>query len=296
MRTIMLAALNVVLRPPHRVDRYTDLWRTAASARAPVPLRGDTGGLIGSAHFKDTGTRSERVEGDLYKFVSIDLQGKWLDLRTGRAAERQAVDQQVRIPTNLRPNLRSLPYVFFPRMHRLVFISHLDAKNALSPGMARRLVELCLNRTDIVEAFGKVEVTVEPDRETLKRILALPRLKKLRIEVSPPNALADVERKLFRTMEQQNADRLVQELESHHPDGLKPNQEVQQVAEIAQSNGVVSARGVNDSNRVVELSTADHPHQEKVVYNPNIATASDTLIERAPDIAIRLARQAREDG
>lgn len=220
----------------------------------------------------------------------------WLDLRTGRAAERQAVDQQVRIPTNLRPNLRVLPYVFFPRLHRLVFVSHLDAKNALSPGMARSLVEQCLSRPEVAEEFGKVEVTVEPDRETLTRIFALPRLKRLRIEVSPPNALADVERKLFRTMEQQNADRLVQELESHHPEGLKPSQEVQQVAEVAQSNGVVSAKGLNDSNRVVELSTADHPHQEKVVYNPNIATASDTLIARAPDIATRLARQAQSDG
>lgn len=295
MRTITLAALNVVLRPPHRAERYTDLWRAAATARAPVPLRGDTAGLIGSAHFRDTGTRNERVEGDLYKFVSIDLQGKWLDLRTGRAADRQAVDQQVRIPANLRPNLRTLPYVFFPRLHRLVFVSHLDAKSAMSPGMARRLIEQCLNREDLVETFGKVEVTIEPDRETLSRIFALPRLRRLRIEVSPPNALADVERRLFRTMEQQNADRLIQELESHHPDGLKPSQEVQQVAEVAQSNGVVSARGVNDSNRVVELSTADHPHQERVVYNPNVATASDTLNERAPDIAIRLARQVPED-
>jgi hypothetical protein len=296
MRTIVLAALNVVLRPPHRADRYTDLWRAAASARAPVPLRGDTGGLIGSAHFKDAGTRHERVEGDLYKFVSIDLQGNWLDLRTGRAAERQAVDQQVRIPANLRPNLRALPYVFFPKLHRLVFVSHLDAKNALSPGMARSLVEKCLSRPELAEEFGKVEVTVEPDRETLTRIFALPRLKRLRIEVSPPNALADVERKLFRAMEQQNADRFVQELESHHPEGLKPSQEIQQVAEVAQSNGVVTAKGTNESNRVVELSTADHPHQEKVVYNPNIATASDTLIERAPDIATRLARQVQSDG
>jgi hypothetical protein len=227
--------------------------------------------------------------------VSIDFKGKWLDLSTGNAADRKAVEQQVRIPENLRPNLRVLPYVFFPRVHRLVFASSLDAMNAISPSMARRLIEGCLNRPEIIEKFGRTQVTVEPNRESLRLIFALPKLKKLRIEVTPPNALADVERKLYQAMQQQNADRYVQELDSNHPKGLLPSKEVKEVAEVAQSNGVVTAKGVNDSGRVVELSTTDHPHQKKVVYDPNVVAARDAFLENAGDIAAALARSSNQD-
>jgi hypothetical protein len=295
VKTLTIAALNVVLPAPHRSSRYTDLWKAAVAFRDPVKLRGDTGGLIGTARLRNAGERDEHIVGDLFKFVNIDFDGKWLDLDTGRAADPDAVGRQVRIPENLRPNLRSLPYVFFPRLHRLAFVSHLDQKNSITPGMARSLVEQCLRRTDVLEVFGKVEVTVEPDRETLRRIFAMPKLKKLRIEVSPPNALADVERRLFKSMDDQNADRFVQELESKRHDGLKPSSEVRQVAEVAQSNGVVTAKGVNEDDRVVELSTEDHPHQEKLVYNPNLTTAMDALVERAADVVRRLVLRARQE-
>jgi hypothetical protein len=295
VRTITIAALNVVLPAPHRPSRYAELWTAASSIRGPVKLRGDTGGFIGSARHIDLGSRNERFEGDFFKFINIDTAGKWLDLRTGRAIDKDAVDRQVRIPENLRPNLRMLPYVFFPRSHRLVFVSHLDPKSSLSPSMARSLVEQCVQRADLVERFGKAEVTVEPDRETLRKIFSLPRLKTLRIEVSPPNALADVERRLFRLMDAQNADRLVQEYESKRPDGLRPTEDVKELAEVAQSNGVVSAKGVGDEGRVVSLSTEDHPHQEKIVFNPRLQTALHALLARAGGIVGRLLARERND-
>jgi hypothetical protein len=161
--------------------------------------------------------------------------------------------------------------------------------------MARSLVEQCVQRADLVERFGKAEVTVEPDRETLRKIFSLPRLKTLRIEVSPPNALADVERRLFRLMDAQNADRLVQEYESKRPDGLRPTEDVKELAEVAQSNGVVSAKGVGDEGRVVSLSTEDHPHQEKIVFNPRLQTALHALLARAGGIVGRLLARERND-
>jgi Domain of unknown function (DUF4747) len=294
MKTITVATLNITLPAPHKPQRYAELWLDAARSISAVKLRGDTGGLIGSAHTYKQGEISKYIYGDLYKFVNIDFAGKWLDLSTGQAAPPDAVDRQVRIPENLRPNLRFLPYVLFPKFHRIVFISYADQSNAISPGMAKSLVERCLTRSELIDKYGKVEVTVEPDRETLGRIFALPKLTQFRIEVSPPNALADIERKLFKMMDEQNADKFVQQLDSHDPRGLLLSNEIKQIAEVAQSNGAVFASGVNEQNRLVHVSTTDHPLLEKVTYNPKTTTPAESLIQKAQEIVQGLV--ARDQG
>lgn len=295
MRTIVLGALNVVMPKPHRAQRYAELWQRALGRIAPARVRGDIGGMIGSATIELRNSRPQHIWGDIYKFLNIDMKGKWLDVETGKAADPSIVRTQVQIPDNLRPNLRTFPYIFYPRTHSLVFVSHIDQRNNLSPDMARTMIEGCLRQPDFVSEYGRVEVTVEPDRETLGRILALPRLKFLYMEVSPPNALGDLEKKIFHWMDSQNADKYSQRLDSHHPDGLKIDKTTKEIAQVAQSNGVVEARGVDERGKVIQLSTNEHPLQKKVAYDPKITTVRDSLAIEAEVLQRVLSSRREED-
>ena len=127
MRTITISALNIALPPPHRSERYKALWLSAFDTQSPMRLRGDVGGLVGSAN---TPRRSDgRIYGDLLKFVNIDANGRWLDLSTREPVTRADVERRVTIPASYRPNLHSVPYMFFPEKHRLLFLTRLDQNN-----------------------------------------------------------------------------------------------------------------------------------------------------------------------
>jgi hypothetical protein len=287
-KTLTVAALNIVLPSPHNPEKYAKLWLDATKIRKTVKLRGDAGGLIGTARTHNNNKLQKYIYGELYKYADIDMTGKWLDLSTGQAAESEAVDREVQIPENLKPNLKILPYVFYPLSHRLIFISSLDAKNNLSPGMAKSLVEQCLWQKALLDIFGKAEITVEPDRDTLKRIFAMPKIKKFHFEVSPPNALADIEKLLFKRMDEENAEVFIQELATKDPNGLRLSQETKDYAEVAQSNGFVSAIVVNQQNRVEMVSTIDQPFKEKIIYNQNVTIPREVLIQNGNEIVSKL--------
>lgn len=281
-RTLTISALNIVLPEPHRPDRYRNLWMDAYKLQRPIRLRGDTGGMVRYANTPREG--EDRIWGDLLKFTNIDSDGKWLDLATGEPAPPEDVERRVVIPPSYRPNLHSVPYLFFPKKHRLLFLSRYDQKNSLSPGMAKTLIERFLTRPELIEMHGEAVVSIEPDRETLKRIFAIPTLKSITLEVAPPNALGNMERRLLRFLADQNASRYTQQLATGHPDGLQLSREIKQVAEVAQSNGFVAARGLDENGRSVTLSTVDHPYEEKVEFNPAITNAGDLFDEVAGQI------------
>ncbi|UMR31993.1 DUF4747 family protein [Massilia sp. MB5] len=251
-------------------------------------MRGDTGGMVRYANTPKQG--EERIWGDLLKFTNIDAEGKWLDLATGEVAEPEDVERRVVIPPTYRPNLHSVPYIFFPKKHRLLFMSRYDQRNTLSPGMAKTLVERFLNRSDLVEKHGAAKVTVEPDRETLKRIFAIPTLRAITLEVAPPNALGDIERQLLRFLADQNATRYTQELATGHPDGLQLSQTTRRVAEVAQSNGHVTARGLDENGRAVQFSTANHPYEERIEFNPGVTNPTDLFDEVSSQILREISR------
>ncbi|WP_308921034.1 DUF4747 family protein [Janthinobacterium sp. J1-1] len=290
MKTISIGVLNIVLPPPHSPETYIALWRAAFKKRKPVMIRGDVGGMIGSLKRE---SEFEWISGDLYKFLNIDNNGKWLDLSTTEPAAAEDVAQNVSIPPHYRPNLRSLPYIFVPEKHRLLFISRLDQSNNLSPSMAKNLVERLLNSAELQKVYGEVTVTIEPAYDSLDRIFELQQIRSLKIEVSPPNALGDVERELFDWLDEQNATNFKQELESNSADGLQPTEKVKEIAEVAKSNGFVEGRGKNEDGRVVTLSTKDHPFEERLIFDQKIQNLLDAFVEAVPSILGKILNKVR---
>jgi hypothetical protein len=284
-RAILISALNIVLPMPHGAERYQRLWLDAHASQRPIRLRKDTGGLIRGAHItKDT---PDRIWGDLLKFTNID-DDRWFDLGTGEIAPAEDVEQKVSIPATYRANLHSVPYIFFPKQHRLLFMSKLDQHNSLTARMAKTLIEHFLSRTE------GVSVSIEPDRETLRKIFDFPKLKSIKMEISPPNALGDMERKLLNYLEQQNATKYTQELSTGKPEGLKLTDETQEAAAVAQSNGYVEAKGVDETGRTVDLSTRDRPYSQAVIYDPGITTANDAFEGEAERVLYELSTPVRE--
>jgi hypothetical protein len=289
MRTITIGALNIVMPAPHNPQRYIDLFQRAYKRKHPVRLRGDFAGMIGSCRAEEVGGNTI-VTGELYKFFDLQLDGQWYNTLEQKAAE-EAELAQIHIPENLKPHFQIFPFVFFPNKHRLFFITK-DQHDSFSPGQTQKLFSSVFEDLRLVREYGEIEVTVEPSTETLERIFSMPRLKRITIEVTPPNAddHDDAEVRLFEKMGLLNADRQVMELSSKKHNGLTLTDDIKTLADIGSSNGVVSGRGEDDEGHTVNVSTAEHPLQEKVEFESLIQSRTEALLTKAQELLLRITR------
>lgn len=283
MKKFRVAALNVVMPSPHSAERYVDLFLKTFRLRNFVKLRGDFVGMLGAVH-EERGV----VSGYFYKFFNLDVKEGWFDLSRRQEAEPEDL-AQIHVPDNLKPHHQSIRFLFFAKQHRLIFVTK-DRRETLSPNMAKTLLDRLFANERLVQTFGEIEVTVEPSREQLRRILSIPRLKVLTMEVSPPNPddLDEAEREVMDRMNGERAQKMTVELISKHPNGLQPDEGHKTLARIAQSNGEVRARGEDETGTVVTLSTADHPLVAPVTYDPDVQTRDAAMSEKALVLLQRL--------
>lgn len=286
MRTFRVSALNIVMPVPHSPSRYVELFKAAYAKRRIVNLRGDFAGMLGGLY-----TSGDVLSGHFYKFFDLDLEADWFNLRQQKEAEPQEL-AAIQLPSHLKPHHQSIDFVFFPQQHRLIFVTR-DGKDSLTPNMAKTLLDRLFEHEKLTSQFGVIEITVEPQREQLQRILSLPRIKNLSIQVLPPNPddLEDAEREVLDRMSNERVQRMTVELSSKHPKGLRPDDEHKVLAKVAQSNGKVSAIGEDETGRVIHLSTAQHAYVDPVTYNPDLQTRSQALESKARDLVQALRGQ-----
>lgn len=282
MKAIVVAVLNIVLpKPNHSPLMYKKLWLETYKKKQFPKIHGDNHGMIGSAIVSEDENLEDEflISGDLYKFTRIEMDGQWLNMLTGKAAEKEEVSNTVRIPKELMPNFKEFPYIFDAKNHRLIFISVVNSKTKLTPLLAKRIVDLCLNTSENINQFGRVEITIEPTKEALKSILSISRLKDFEIIITPPNALSDTERDILEFCNRTNTTKYERKQESSHADGLKLDDETKSLAQVAQSNGEVRGSGYDEHNEPVAYSTVDHPMLEKIPYNEK--TTSQKFVLRS---------------
>lgn len=283
---VRISAINIVVsnRNLQGRENYARLWKQTFELRSNVRVRGDTRGMIGSLSMRNS---PDTLWGDLFKFSALDPDAPWLNLDTGQAAADETM-KQIQIPPQLRPNLRIVPYYFFPNVHSLVFASRLDAANTFAPRLVATLLMRLFDTPIIKSRFGPIEVTVEPDPRSLDNIFNLSRLKRLEITIKRPNALGNAERRLFKRMYEVGADRIEQVYVAKSPQGLQPDDEIKEIAQIAASNGSVTARGEDLSGEIVERSTKDQPLEEKIDYNPATTDARKLVETAAADMRLSI--------
>lgn len=185
-------------------------------------------------------------------------------------------DLDISIPDNVGFNGRVFNYIFREADHLLFVETDNDLGKRLSPHRARKIFRLLfdtLSNTD-----PQVEVTVIPEEDTLRKILDLPKLKRLRIHLVRPNADdLDVQR-LMNKLEAQRA--RVQDtilVAAQGEDGLEPNEETRTEAEVAEHNGFVEGSGKDANGDPIRLSTKEYPRLIRRVVDAVGSTFNEAL-------------------
>lgn len=288
MRKIVVSALNVVMPAPHSPERYIKLLREAMAMKQPINLRNDFQGMLGSVRLEDD---DKLIVGEIYRYFNLRMDAQWFNMLAQKPAE-EADLSAVSVPEHLKPHFKYFPYVFSPKHHRFFLISR-ESKDSMSPGQAQKLLKGLFSLEKIVQEFGAMEIHVEPSRESLERILSIPHLKRLYVEVTPPNPddLHSAEQSLFGDMHSQNAGRLTKTLVARNRQGLSPSQDTKTLAAIAQSNGHVEGNGEDADGKTVSVSTLEHPLLEQTTYNPATESRMEIFKVKAAEMLGRILQR-----
>lgn len=257
---IRVAALNITT-DPHSPAIYSGLVKAAYELNRKIQIAGDLYAILG--FFRQAGANAASPgSGEIYRFIDIDPAADWFDLRKRKPAT-DAELESVNIPDHLKPHLQRLPYVFFPRNHRLVFATHWK-NGAMAPTRVCNFFETLLNDPRLRNGFSTVNVTVEQEPHELETIFALHQLRELQIEIKRPNADTDegIEKEILDQMRAENAAKQTVILDAEHDRSLKPSQRTKVTAKLAVSNGKVIAKGRDQDDVARELHTEQHPRIE----------------------------------
>lgn len=282
-RQLQFGAINITMPAPHRPERYIELFRQAGELDKVVKLKGDWVGKLGTLRDDKDADGSAIVRGEFYKYIELDSTRDWFNVLKGKPADERELDQ-ISIPEHLKPHFQYVPFVFFSKGHRLVMITR-DKEDVISAAQAVTILRGIFASSELVGVFGKIDLVVEPSRDTLDKILGMPRLRTLEIVVTPPNPddFEEFERDLFEDMASQRASSYQLTLQEEEGEGLAPNDKVRKLARVAQSNGKVSGVG-GPRGKTLRLSTTDHPLVDKAHYDPEVEIRANVLLVKAREI------------
>ncbi|NLR73561.1 DUF4747 family protein [Leeia aquatica] len=283
-RTVEIGGINIVTHP-HAPAGYVRLLYAAFELRQSIRIRKDQHLMLGEIRAIDGEKPENGLIGKLYRFVNIDKDAPWLNIKSQVVATEEE-RARIHIPENLRPNLEQFGFVFYPHGHTFYFESN-SFKKSLSPRQVFKLLDILFSHPDIVAEFGPVDVTILPDRDQLENILKMPTLRKLTIVVQKPNAdeLGDAEKRVFDRMRSQNARRTTLEITAELRQSLELDEDIRELARVAASNGKVHGSGFGIGGERLEESTVAKPWLEKISYNPDLQLPDEALIaatERRP--------------
>jgi hypothetical protein len=286
MRGVEIGALNIVMPEPHGPERYISLLRDAYRTKRVIKVRGEFAAILGGFGSPEM---DDFVGGEVYKFFNLDISSRWINVEQQAPAEADELNL-IRVPDNLKPGLQAFPFLFHPKRHRLFFLSR-DRDEHVGPTDAMRYFRELLNQPRLVQRYGKIEVTVEPERDSLDKIFGMSELRRLDIELSPPNPddLEEYETAVKQRMRKQNAQRLQMTLVAERGGSIQPDDDTKALSRVAQSNGHVTGRGRIGDGPVVDVSTQQHPLLSKETYDPDVDTPLAAVL-RAANAFIRKIR------
>lgn len=264
---IEVAALNVVASP-HPSGIYSQILFDVAGNE--IPLWGSDWGKITAPEeieaTRDGVQHRDLFHGQILVWAKIDTEGKWLNTETDKEAtteEKQAVEEA--LPDNLEPNFRPFTYVLDQKRH-LVFI---ESKNELGQRFSPRRAERFFSRLfeTLSGEMPSVDVTVVPEEETLDKIFAIKKLRKLEIFIKRPNPddLGDEYARIMQELESEGAQsQKIEKVKAPKMPSLTPSEETKTLAKIASTNGYAAGEGKDESGTPIFVSTEEHPKIRKL--------------------------------
>lgn len=262
--TIEVAALNIVASP-HPPGMYFRLLQHVAGKE--VPLWGSDRAKITEPRPIDG--RPDDFFGEILIWAHIDTDIPWINKDTDTEATEEEMQPVVdALPDNLEPNFRPFNYVLNVAEHIVLFEIRNEAGQRLSPIRAKRVFDRLFE--DLSAELPDVDVTVIPEEESLEKIFAIKRLRKLEIYIQRPNPddLGDEYKRIMGLLEQEGArSQRIEKVKAAKKPTLTPSEETKRLAVIASTNGYVSGEGKDESGTTVFESTKDHPKIRRLIVN-----------------------------
>jgi hypothetical protein len=269
--TIEVSALNIVASP-HPPGIYVKLLTEVAGIEVS---------LWGSDHAKITEPRP--IEGrpdDYYGSVLI-----WAHINTdipwiNKDKDAEATDEEMQpvveaLPSNLEPNFRPFTYILNQAEHILLIETRNEGWQRFSPTRAKKMFDRLFE--NLPPDLPEVDITIIPEEETVDKIFAIKRLRKLEIFIQRPNPddIGEEYKRVMGHLEQEGArSQRIEKVKAAKKATLTPTEETRQLAVIASTNGYVSGEGKDVSGNPVFESTKDHPKTRKVPVNTSTLAAT----------------------
>ncbi|BEO29647.1 MAG: DUF4747 family protein [Serratia marcescens] len=283
-KKLTYGAVNITIHP-HSSEKYIELFKMARRIAENVHLRGDSyAALSYFSAYKRGQSDKEPFEGEILKFIDIDINGDWFNISRKDIATDEEKNK-ISIPDNLKPNVGRFTFIFLPVSHLLVYEMQDGNKN-----LSSKQVELFLNKIfsdeKIVKKFGRVNVTVLTEPDSVEKILSLKGITCINMVTRRPNPddLATAEsvmQKRFRRLGVIEEDKTYK---SDRGEEIKPDKELKQDALIASRNGEVSVRRINDDGYVEVHSTNTLPLRRVEPFDADVTSVTELLIMKAQSL------------
>lgn len=273
-KKIEIGIINIAT-DPHSPDIYKELLYDSVNNRQVINTRGQEGVILGEINPIERDNPLNGLYGTIYRFINLDLMGSWLDLKQVMPIEPEEDKPAVDIPDNLKPNLKTVYFVFYPIGHRLFFDCSM-----ISPRYLRSFFIKLFSLEQYFTKYGQIFVNVETTEESIERIMSIQTLSSLDILVNRPNGddQSGLEEKVLSRIKKQNISSWRNFYKGERSEGIEPDEETIAFMNVARSNGVINAIGYENEKRV-EISTLEHPKIEKKFYDPKKANHLTALID-----------------
>lgn len=276
-KTIEAGAVNIRAHPNDDPNVYMRLVTAAFELKRPIRVRGDQHLILS---YLEDNSEDDVVRGTIARFTDINMTLPWIDLASlDRAGDADM--KAINIPDGLRPNRTAFYFAFHLRKHLMV-IETRSGISSLSIRLATSFLNTLLNAPELVEIFGVPSVTLKCKHESLDRIWEMHRLRTLSILIQKPNPDSiGLQQKFQDRMVAQNTQSIEINQTVVPGKSIEPDDETIGAAEVAISNGKVLAEGQNEDGSTAKYSSNDHPHIERLKYDPDSISPSQAFMRSA---------------
>lgn len=272
-KKLVIGAINLTIQP-HTPQMYVQLFKDAYHLKRPLNISGHQFGILAGIYKLNRNDKFPcPITGDVFKYTDISENASWFNTDTNDFASKEDVGGIV-IPQNLKPNSSRFTYVFYPEQHLLFYEGYYEGRS-FGPANAVRFFNKLLNQDELIEKFGKVDITHIPEVNNLEEAINIPTKDKISMVIYRPNPddHAEAERRVLSRMQAQNVETFEQNYKAIQGQSINMDEELQTMARISARNGSFSLKGKNYQSRPVEYSTKKHPLVRTEYYNPETVSA-----------------------
>ena len=275
-RTIDYAAFDVQILNDHvNTASYLNLFKYffTKTNRREIPLKNNTYLTIQMISYLNEDQPEDGFIGKIIKWDGPTV--NYFNDETGQPANPKDIES-FKTPEHLKANPRLFNFVFYPKQHKLICeISEQD--NIISENVLLEFLRHLLGDTgELKQQFGRIEVLLVHEVDTIENILNNKTLVKVHLEINRPEGekLSVAEQEIVKLMDSQNISKYQKIVDSDKGNYISLSEEMKKEMRIATMNGYVAYKSHNDQGYVVNKSTATtHPLIIKEPYDPDLTQA-----------------------